>query len=103
MVVVRLENFDELVTLRLWEAGTLGIAEGDGFADAFFDDIQAASQFGEPKAVEEEDWVARTHEAFPPLLVGDRFFIAPPWRTACWSSAIVSGFHWWNSPSFRQA
>ena len=24
-------------------------------------------------------------------------------RTACWSSAIVSGFHWWCSPSRRQA
>jgi ribosomal protein L11 methyltransferase len=81
MVVVRLENFDELVATRLWEAGTLGITEGDGFVDAFFEDADVASQFGEPKAVEEEDWVARTHEAFPPLLVGDRFFIAPPWRT----------------------
>ena len=27
----------------------------------------------------------------------------PPLRTACWSSAIVSGFHWWCSPSRRQA
>ncbi len=27
----------------------------------------------------------------------------PPSRTACWSSAIVSGFHWWNSPSRLQA
>ena len=24
-------------------------------------------------------------------------------RTACWSSEIVSGFHWWCSPSRRQA
>ena len=30
MVFVRLENYDDLVTLRLWEAGTLGITEGDG-------------------------------------------------------------------------
>ena len=28
---------------------------------------------------------------------------APPWRTACWSSAIDSGFHMWCSPSRRQA
>ncbi len=27
----------------------------------------------------------------------------PPARTACWSSEIVSGFHWWCSPSRRQA
>lgn len=81
MVFVRLEHPDELVTLRLWEAGTLGITEGDGFVDAFFEDVEAASRFGEPQAVQEVDWVARTREAFPPLLVGEKFFIAAPWRT----------------------
>jgi len=80
MVFVRLPNNDEL-TLRLWEAGTLGITEGDGFIDAFFEDPNVASQFGDPQAVEEQDWVARTQEAFPPLLVGEKFFLAPPWRT----------------------
>ena len=34
------------------------------------------------------------------LLVGRH---QPPWRTACWSSEIVSGFHWWYSPSLRHA
>jgi ribosomal protein L11 methyltransferase len=81
MVFVRLENADELVTLRLWEAGTLGITEGDGFVDAFFDDAEAASQFGVPQDVIDVDWVARTHAAFPPLLVGEKFFVAAPWRT----------------------
>src|SRR5579862_9459281 len=81
MVFVRLENVDDLVTLRLWEAGTLGITEGDGFVDAFFEDAHAASQFGEPQAIQDVDWVARTHEAFPPQLVGEKFFIAAPWRT----------------------
>ena len=81
MVFVRLPNNDELLTLRLWEAGTLGITEGDGFIDAFFEDPNLASQFGEPQAVKEEDWVTRTQESFPPLLVGEKFFLAPPWRT----------------------
>ena len=81
MVYVRLENADEFATLRLWEAGTLGITEGDGFIDAFFEDVEAASRFGEPKAIPETDWVAQTQESFPPLLIGDRFFLAPPWRT----------------------
>ena len=81
MVFVRIANTDELLTLRLWEAGTLGITEGDGFVDAFFEDAETASQFGAPEAVIEVDWVARTHEAFPPLLVGEKFFIAAPWRT----------------------
>jgi ribosomal protein L11 methyltransferase len=81
MVFVRLENADEFLTLRLWEAGTLGITEGDGFVDAFFEDAEAASQFGVPQAVIDVDWVARTQAAFPPLLVGEKFFVAAPWRT----------------------
>ena len=81
MVFVRLEDVDDLLTLRLWEAGTLGITEGHGFVDAFFEDEEIASRFGEPKAIPEVDWVARTHEAFPPLLVGEKFFLAAPWRT----------------------
>jgi ribosomal protein L11 methyltransferase len=81
MVFVRLDNADEFLTLRLWEAGTLGITEGDGFVDAFFEDAEAASQFGVPQAVIDVDWVARTQAAFPPLLVGETFFVAAPWRT----------------------
>jgi len=85
MVFVRipdgLPEGDELLTLRLWEAGTLGITEGDGYVDAFFEDANVASRFGKPQAVEEVDWVAQTEEAFPPLLVGEKFFLAPPWRT----------------------
>lgn len=81
MVSVRIENCDDLVTLRLWEAGTLGITEGDGFAEAFFEDAQVAAQFGEPQAVDECDWIARTEAAFPPLSVGQKFFVAAPWRT----------------------
>lgn len=81
MVFVRLANDDELLTLRLWEAGTLGITEGDGFIDAFFEDAEIASKFGAPEAVMNVDWVARTQESFPPLLVGEKFFLAAPWRT----------------------
>lgn len=80
MFVVRVED-DELLTLRLWEAGTLGITEGDGYVDAFFEDADVASQFGVPEPLMDIDWVARTKEAFPPLLVGERFFVAAPWRT----------------------
>ncbi|HSP67603.1 MAG TPA: 50S ribosomal protein L11 methyltransferase [Bryobacteraceae bacterium] len=78
---MRLADDDELLTLRLWEAGTLGIAEGDGFIDAFFEDADTASRFGVPEAVTNVDWVARTEESFPPLLVGEKFFLAAPWRT----------------------
>ena len=81
MVFVRVANDDDLLILRLWEAGTLGVTEGDGYVDAFFEDEQSASQFGVPEAVVDVDWVARTHEAFPPLLIGEKFFVAAPWRT----------------------
>ena len=81
MVFVRVANDDDLLILRLWEAGTLGVTEGDGYVDAFFEDAEAASQFGAPEAVMDVDWIARTHEAFPPLLVGEKFFLAAPWRT----------------------
>jgi ribosomal protein L11 methyltransferase len=81
MVFVRLSNDDDLLIGRLWEAGTLGVTEGDGYVDAFFENADVASQFGVPQAVVDVDWVARTHEAFPPLLVGEKFFVAAPWRT----------------------
>jgi ribosomal protein L11 methylase PrmA len=81
MVFVRLENVDELLTLRLWEAGTLGVTEGDGYVDAFFEDAETASRFGVPEDVIDVDWVARTEESFPPVPVGEKFFVAAPWRT----------------------
>lgn len=84
MVNVRIEvdprDHDDLIA-SLWEAGTLGVTEGDGFVEAFFEDAEAAASFGTPEAVEQRDWVAQTEAAFPPILVGEKFFIAAPWRT----------------------
>jgi ribosomal protein L11 methyltransferase len=81
MYSVRLRNgnLDELVA-ALWEAGTLGIAEGDGYMLAYFEDEEIASRFGEPRLEPEVDWVQRTEDAWPPLLVGERFFLVAPWR-----------------------
>jgi ribosomal protein L11 methyltransferase len=64
---------------ELMEAGTLGVTEGPGYLDAFFSDEAAARRFGEPAAVPELDWAAQTRAAFPPLLVGGRFYVVPPW------------------------
>jgi ribosomal protein L11 methyltransferase len=84
MVSVRLEaepeRHDELVA-DLWEAGTLGIVEGDGFLEAFFADSIVAARFGEPIEVPETDWVQATQDAWPPILVGEKFFVVAPWRT----------------------
>jgi ribosomal protein L11 methyltransferase len=65
----------------LYEAGTLGIIEHDGYAEAFFDDRETAAKFGEPIEAPEVDWVQQTKDAWPPLLVGERFFLVAPWRT----------------------
>jgi ribosomal protein L11 methyltransferase len=79
-VTVEPEDFDQLIA-ALWDAGTLGVTEGDGFVEAFFANDQAARAFGNPQPVPEEDWVARTQEAWQPLSVGKRFFLVAPWNT----------------------
>src|SRR5579871_267501 len=84
MVSVRVdvepEDLDALIA-ALAEAGTAGIVEGDGWVEAFFDDATAAREFGEPRETAEVDWVAQTEDAWPPLLVGEKFFVVAPWRT----------------------
>ncbi len=83
MFVVRLNappDYD-LLLAELWEGGTAGIAEGPGYLDAFFEDEAAARRFGEPRLAPGADWVRAVEDAWPPLLVGERFFVAAPWRT----------------------
>lgn len=84
MYSVRLEpdagEVDALIA-DLWEAGTAGIVEGHGFLEAFFEDAEAARSFGEPRLAPETDWVRRAQNAWPPMLVGERFYLVPPWRT----------------------
>jgi ribosomal protein L11 methyltransferase len=84
MYFVRLEpepSQYDLVVADLWEAGTAGIVEGHGFLDAFFEDREAARRFGEPQHAADADWVRETQDAWPPILAGERFFLAAPWRT----------------------
>jgi len=69
------------VVAELWEAGTAGIVEGPGSLEAFFDVAEAARRFGQPRQVPDSDWVRQTHDAWPPILVGERFFLVAPWRT----------------------
>ncbi len=82
------EHEQDLVTAELFEAGTAGIVErGDGL-QAFFDPgadrealLRRFAAFS-PEVVESEDtdWVRETEESFPPQLIGDRFFLVPPWN-----------------------
>ncbi|MBV8845716.1 MAG: 50S ribosomal protein L11 methyltransferase [Bryobacterales bacterium] len=84
MFYVRMEpepsDYDAVVA-ELWQAGTAGIVEGPGYLDAFFDNADAARQFGEPQPAPETDWVRQTEDAWPPILVGEKFFLVAPWRT----------------------
>jgi ribosomal protein L11 methyltransferase len=72
-------SLDQLADL--YEAGTLGVIEHDGWVEAFFDDRETAAQFGEPREAPDVDWVQQTQDAWPPLLVGEKFFLVAPWRT----------------------
>jgi ribosomal protein L11 methyltransferase len=65
----------------LYEAGTAGIIEHDGWLEAFFEDAAVAARFGNPVPAENRDWVQATYDAWPPLLVGKKFFVVPPWCT----------------------
>jgi ribosomal protein L11 methyltransferase len=40
-----------------------------------------AARFGEPMECDSTDWVQHTYDAWPPILVGEKFFVAAPWRT----------------------
>jgi ribosomal protein L11 methyltransferase len=79
---------EELIA-QLWEAGTQGITESDWALEAFFDDSQDAYALMEhfagfaPELVssgDSIDWEQRTRDAWPPLEIGERFFLVPPWN-----------------------
>jgi len=79
-IEVEPERGDALLA-DLWEAGTLGVIEGDGFVEAFFSDVESALRFGQPRRTDDVDWVRATQDAWPPLLAGEKFFVVAPWRT----------------------
>jgi ribosomal protein L11 methyltransferase len=79
-IEVEPEHGDGLLA-DLWEAGTLGVIEGDGFVEAFFGEAESAQRFGEPRRTADVDWVRATQDAWPPALAGKKFFVVPPWRT----------------------
>ena len=64
----------------IYSADPAGIIEHDGWLEAFFETREAAAQFGEPVECPAIDWVQHTHDAWPPLLVGEKFFVVAPWR-----------------------
>ena len=77
---------EDYLVAELWERGTTGIVEEDGGLRAFFDDtdrsrlVDSLTSHG-PELREEQaiDWEQATRDAWPPIEVGQRFFLAPPW------------------------
>ncbi len=66
--------------IELYEAEPAGIIEHDGWYEAFFETRAAAERFGEPRESPEVDWERQNYEAWPPLLIGGKFFVVAPWR-----------------------
>ncbi len=73
---------------QLWELGTCGIQEEPGGLRAFFDvadpgaiaDRFRASYRPVLRQEDPVDWEQVSRDAWPPLEVGERFFLVPPWR-----------------------
>lgn len=79
-IVVEPGAQDALVA-DLWEAGTLGLTEGPGFVEAWFEDEATAARFGAPQPAPQIDWAAKVQAEWPALEVGQKFFVVPPWNT----------------------
>jgi len=77
----------DLLIAELHECGTLGITEEDSGLRAFFDADEEAGALAQrfaqfaPEFREEQpaDWEQLTRNAWPPLCVGERFYLVAPW------------------------
>jgi ribosomal protein L11 methyltransferase len=79
---------NDMLVAELWADGSAGIVELEpGGLRAFFeDDADRAALAGRFHAVswrqeEPQDWVAMSRANWEPLLVGERFFLVPEWRS----------------------
>lgn len=70
---------EDLLIAQAWEAGTTGIVEEPGGFRAFFENGNSVPLDGEIREEPEIDWAQATRDSFPPLLIGERFYLVPPW------------------------
>ena len=78
---------EDILIADLQECGTAGITEEDSGLRAFFSDeadaVSLLQRFAEfsPELREEQptDWERVTREAWPPIVVGQRFYLVAPW------------------------
>jgi len=78
-------QLEDYLVAELWELGTAGIIEEDGGVRAFFDNPPELARFAEfsPELRHEAstDWSQVSRDAWPPLEIGERFFLVAPWST----------------------
>jgi ribosomal protein L11 methyltransferase len=82
------EQDEDSLIAELWECGTTGVLQRQGALEAFFDStvdsyalLRRFAPFApEVRESEQTDWVRQTEDSFPPQLIGDRFFLVPPWN-----------------------
>jgi ribosomal protein L11 methyltransferase len=83
------EREDYLIA-ELSDENTAGIVEEDGRLRAFFDDpsdpsrllVRFAEFSPELRMEPSVDWAQATRDAWPPLVIGRRFFLVAPWSQA---------------------
>jgi ribosomal protein L11 methyltransferase len=79
---------NDMLIADLWAEGSAGIVELDGGGlRAFFEDtadrgaLAARFHAASWRREEQRDWVAMSRANWEPLLVGERFFLVPEWRS----------------------
>jgi ribosomal protein L11 methyltransferase len=79
---------NDMLIAELWADGSAGIVELEGGRlRAFFEDdadrLALAGRFHAAswRLEEQRDWVAMSRANWEPLLVGERFFLVPEWRS----------------------
>lgn len=81
---------EDFLIAELQECGTSGVTEEAGGLRAFFESEADAGALLERfadfsphlRAEKHVDWEQKTREAWPPLCVGERFFLVAPWDGA---------------------
>jgi ribosomal protein L11 methyltransferase len=78
---------EDFLTADLWELGAAGISEEDEGIRAFFEASADARRLidrlagfrPELRQEADVDWARATRDAWPPLIVGERFYLVAPW------------------------
>ncbi|MGO4883972.1 MAG: 50S ribosomal protein L11 methyltransferase [Bryobacteraceae bacterium] len=79
---------NDVLVAELWADGSVGIVELEGGRlRAFFEDSASRDALMERfrgvswRTEEQRDWVAESRADWEPMMVGERFFLVPEWRT----------------------